>query len=135
MNAHEKYLDLETIRKMPLEEKLKMCFEVSAMVREDARTEIQNVYPDISKGEVEAKLRERIDQDESMHRPLTFEDWVVVKLKWYKDSISERHYLDALSIYELQKDNLDIKYIDRWTKYHRCYKLFKDIKENKLLFQ
>ena len=45
------------------------------------------------------------------------EDTVLAKLKWAKESGgSEKHFIDALRVFEVQHDTLDQKYLDRWVK-------------------
>jgi hypothetical protein len=45
------------------------------------------------------------------------EDTILVKLRWAKVSGgSEKQYQDALRIYELQNEALDIGYIGKWVK-------------------
>lgn len=63
------------------------------------------------------------------------EDMIIIKLTWAKETHSERHYSDAFTIYEVQKNNLDIKYINKWTKYFKCYNLLKSIEQGKPLLR
>jgi hypothetical protein len=45
------------------------------------------------------------------------EDTILAKLRWAKLSGgSEKQYVDALRIYEVQSDNLDLKYLKKWAK-------------------
>ncbi|MCS4541974.1 MAG: hypothetical protein HY929_06615 [Euryarchaeota archaeon] len=44
----------------------------------------------------------------------TPEDLIIVKLNWYKEFGSEKHFTDALGIYEIQKGRLDIRYLKKW---------------------
>ena len=45
------------------------------------------------------------------------EDTILMKLKWAKLSGgSEKHYTDALRVYEVQYDTLDMNYLVRWSK-------------------
>jgi hypothetical protein len=45
------------------------------------------------------------------------EDTILMKLKWAKLSGgSEKHYTDALRVYEVQYDKLDMDYLVRWSK-------------------
>jgi hypothetical protein len=45
------------------------------------------------------------------------EDTILEKLKWCKLSNgSEKHFIDALKVYELQLGKLDINYIEHWVK-------------------
>lgn len=42
------------------------------------------------------------------------EDLIIIKLCWYKDSASEKHFQDALGVYRMQSDSLDMKYLRKW---------------------
>lgn len=45
------------------------------------------------------------------------EDTILAKLKWAKLSGgSEKQYIDALRVYEVQYGKLDIDYLERWVK-------------------
>jgi len=58
----------------------------------------------------------------------TAEDLMIIKLKRYKDSSSEKHYLDASGVYEIQRGNLDLRYMKRWLSYFSVLDLFERIK-------
>lgn len=58
------------------------------------------------------------------------EDLILIKLKWYKESESDRHFFDALSVYQTQK-RLNKKYIKKWTELLDISQIFnKLIKQN-----
>ena len=45
------------------------------------------------------------------------EDTILMKLKWAKLSGgSEKHFTDALRVYEIQRESLDHAYLDSWAK-------------------
>ena len=45
------------------------------------------------------------------------EDTIIIKLKWAKLSGgSEKQFIDALRVYEIQRDNLDMDYLKRWVQ-------------------
>jgi hypothetical protein len=44
------------------------------------------------------------------------EDTILQKLRWYKDAEIEKHIVDAAFVYQIQKRNLDIKYLQLWAK-------------------
>jgi hypothetical protein len=45
------------------------------------------------------------------------EDTILVKLRWAQLSGgSEKQFIDALRVYEVQCGRLDVKYIEKWTK-------------------
>lgn len=58
----------------------------------------------------------------------TAEDLMIIKLKWYRDSSLEKHYLDAAGICEIQRGNLDLRYTKRWLSYFSVLGLFERIK-------
>lgn len=41
-------------------------------------------------------------------------DAIISKLEWFKMSDIDKHYFDALGIYRIQKENLDMEYINNW---------------------
>ncbi len=45
------------------------------------------------------------------------EDTILSKLRWYQMSnFSERHFTDALGVYEVQEPTLDQAYLDKWAR-------------------
>lgn len=58
----------------------------------------------------------------------TAEDLITMKLKWYRDSSSEKHYLDALGVYQIQKDHLDLSYMKEWLSHFSITDLFERLK-------
>lgn len=59
------------------------------------------------------------------------EDLILIKVKWYKDSKSDRHFFDALSIYQAQK-RLNKRYLERWAEIHGTSKILDRIKKIKI---
>ncbi len=58
------------------------------------------------------------------------EDTILAKLRWAKESGgSEKQFSDALSVYELQFDNLDKNYLDEWATKLQVKDLFEKLKE------
>ena len=55
------------------------------------------------------------------------EDTILIKLLWYKNSKIEKHLIDAAFVYQIQKKNLDKKYLALWSKKHNTTKLLKEI--------
>ena len=45
---------------------------------------------------------------------LSVEDMILGKLLWYKVSEIEKHFNDVKSIYEVQKNNIDNRYLSKW---------------------
>lgn len=46
----------------------------------------------------------------------TAEDTILQKLRWYKISPIEKSFIDAAFVYQIQKKNLDFKYLEKWAK-------------------
>ena len=47
----------------------------------------------------------------------TPEDTILAKLKWAKDSGgSQKHFTDALRVFEVQHDIVDMKYLEQWVR-------------------
>ena len=57
------------------------------------------------------------------------EDTILVKLEWFKNSESEKHWRDALSILKVSKKNLDYNYIEKWAKELGILDVWKKIKK------
>lgn len=58
------------------------------------------------------------------------EDLILIKLKWYKESESDRHFFDALSVYQTKK-RLNKKYLKKWAEILNISQIFnKLIKQN-----
>lgn len=55
------------------------------------------------------------------------EDLILIKLDWYNNSQSDRHFEDAASVYQIQK-NLDQKYLSLWAKKLKVTKYLKQLK-------
>ena len=63
-------------------------------------------------------------------QPMVFasaEDTILIKLLWYKDSKIEKHLIDATFVYQIQRKNLDKKYLALWSKKHHTTKLLKEL--------
>lgn len=59
----------------------------------------------------------------------TAEDVVIAKLEWFKTSDIDKHYFDALGIYRIQGENLDIEYVTRWCSKKSIIKIWEKIQE------
>jgi len=61
--------------------------------------------------------RQRIDIEGVAVAASSPEDTIVMKLRWGRDAGgSERHYRDALRVYQLQQAKLDLEYLERWIR-------------------
>jgi len=58
------------------------------------------------------------------------ENLILIKLKWFRESESDRHFFDALSVYQAQK-KLDKKYIAKWAQIQGTEKFLDKIKKFK----
>lgn len=57
------------------------------------------------------------------------EDTILKKLLWYKEAQIEKHLVDAAFVYQIQKDQLDMKYINKWVKKLKIGNMFEELKE------
>lgn len=53
------------------------------------------------------------NQDISIISP---EDLILTKFSWFKESDIQKHFLDALGVYRMQRDILDIGYLYKYAK-------------------
>lgn len=56
------------------------------------------------------------------------EDLIITKLAWWQKSGSEKHFEDALGVYQIQKGSLDEEYIKRWVVKQGIFELWQKIK-------
>lgn len=84
---------------------------------------------DFDRSRFSRKQRIRImDFDTNVSAP---EDTILEKLYWSKLSGgSKKHYLDALSVYELQMEILDIDYLEEWARKLEISSLLNSIKND-----
>lgn len=56
------------------------------------------------------------------------EDIIIQKLQWYKMGglVSERQWLDVIGVIKVQKDSLEKKYLERWSRKLGLSSLLKD---------
>lgn len=64
----------------------------------------------------------------AMYLP-TAEDLIISKLEWFKVSDIDKHYFDALGVYRIQKDKLDIEYINDWASKKSTADFWKKIQD------
>lgn len=57
------------------------------------------------------------------------EDVIIRKLLWYKESDIDKHLDDAFGVLEIQYNNLDFPYIEKWVKELNIDETWKEIKE------
>jgi hypothetical protein len=55
------------------------------------------------------------------------EDTILIKLLWYKESKIEKHLIDAAFVYQLQKESLDHRYLDKWVKKQKTVKTLNEL--------
>jgi hypothetical protein len=60
----------------------------------------------------------------------SYEDTILMKLSW-ADRLggSEKHFTDALRVFEVQYGKLDLNYLEEWAERLNVEKLFKKVKE------
>lgn len=59
----------------------------------------------------------------------TAEDTIIQKLKWYRMGKIEKHIVDAAFVYQIQKKNLDKKYLNFWIEKLELGKYFQKVKK------
>ncbi len=59
------------------------------------------------------------------------EDVIIRKLDWYKSSDIDKHYLDVLGIYRIQRENLNTGYITQWVSRKSTIKIWQKIVDRK----
>jgi hypothetical protein len=76
--------------------------------------------------------RKRLVQVQGLRlRVPTAEDTILAKLEWtLACGESEKHFGDALHVFELQRDQLDIGYLDAWAKTLGVAELWQRLKRN-----
>jgi hypothetical protein len=47
---------------------------------------------------------------------ISAEDLILNKLSWYKESDIQKHFLDAVGVYRMQRDTLDISYLHKYAQ-------------------
>lgn len=57
------------------------------------------------------------------------EDTILQKLRWFKAAEIEKHIVDAAFVYQIQKRNLDKKYLQQWAKKLYLTKFLKQLEE------
>lgn len=55
------------------------------------------------------------------------EDTILQKLRWYRMGKIEKHLIDAAFVYQIQRKNLDQKYLNLWVKKLGVGKYFKEL--------
>ena len=59
------------------------------------------------------------------------EDTILSKLKWIKLSGgSQKQFIDALRVYEVQYQTLDVSYIEKWVTELNVIDIWKELKKN-----
>ena len=68
---------------------------------------------------LERRIKDRFDEErDSYYYFSSAEDSIIAKLKWFEQGnrISERQWLDVLGVIKVQGENLDIRYLETWTR-------------------
>lgn len=63
------------------------------------------------------------------------EDSIIKKLLWYKESDIDKHLDDALGVLEIQYNNMDFSYIEKWAQELNVEQGWKEIKEEAQKFK
>lgn len=60
------------------------------------------------------------------------EDTIIQKLRWYKKSKIEKHLVDAAFVYQIQKQDLDNGYLEKWFRRLKLTHFFEQLRKIKL---
>lgn len=55
------------------------------------------------------------------------EDLILNKLSWFKESDIQKHFLDAVGVYRMQKEVLDIDYLHKYAKELNLLEIFREL--------
>jgi hypothetical protein len=73
------------------------------------------------------RRRRRVNMLGTLMSIASQEDTILKKLQWYKMSKIEKHLIDAAFVYQIQKKNLDLPYLTKWSKILKTEKLLKSL--------
>ena len=73
--------------------------------------------------------RKRIKLFNQFMQMATSEDTIIQKLIWFSKGQTEKHLVDAAFVLQIQRKNLDHKYLQSWIKKLKLVKEYKLIKE------
>lgn len=59
----------------------------------------------------------------------SLEDTILQKLKWYNLGKIEKHLIDAAFVFQIQKKNLNRRYLKKWARKLKLEKYFRQLKE------
>jgi hypothetical protein len=77
--------------------------------------------------------KERFSRRKKVHlfnQAMTFatpEDTILIKLLWYKNSRSEKHFIDAAFVYQIQEEKLDKEYLAKWAREQKTTRFLREI--------
>lgn len=60
------------------------------------------------------KRRKKVKILDQIMQMASAEDTIIQKLRWYQMAKIEKHLVDAAFVYQIQKGNLDKKYLEAW---------------------
>jgi len=94
------------------------------------KTSIKVDFWMIGQDEYEIKKFSRRSKENIFNRAIyliTPEDLLISKLDWYKMTDVDKHYIDCIGIYKIQKEKLDINYIKTWTARKSTLSIFEEV--------
>lgn len=99
---------------------LESAFKIDVFIQKDTEFEKQL----LSRRKF-MKLSERFETTFSV---VSAEDIILLKLRWYQqtDCSSEKQWEDILAVLEVQKDELDFRYLKKWSSILRTNKLLEN---------
>lgn len=75
------------------------------------------------------KRRKKVKILDQFMEMASAEDAIIQKLRWYKEGQIEKHLVDAAFVYQIQKKNLDKKYLEFWVKKLELERLYKQLEK------
>lgn len=60
------------------------------------------------------KRRKKVKILDQIMNMASAEDTILQKLRWFNEAKIEKHLIDAAFVYQIQKNNLDFKYLELW---------------------
>lgn len=77
---------------------------------------------------IERKVKDKFDDEHDFEYFFSApEDIIIAKLQWFVqgNQVSERQWLDIIGVIKVQAENLDIKYLESWSKTLGLFDLLK----------
>ena len=60
---------------------------------------------------------------------ISAEDLILNKLSWFKEADIQKHFLDAVGVYRMQRDTLDIDYLHKHTEELKLTEILRELEK------